>query len=140
VKKDQAQYMYQCVQVIQFLGYSAVFQRVDASHHRSRGHEVRLTLLARNPTRPTFRLLEVVFQFSTEHLRVSISTTLLVFHLFFSKDYVYRHLSRTPDDIQAYKGERRETKDSVQMQVIDPRELNDLADFAARGGLGSAVA
>jgi len=26
------------------------------------------------------------------------------------------------------------------MQVIDPRELNDLAEFAARGGLGSTVA
>jgi hypothetical protein len=25
-------------------------------------------------------------------------------------------------------------------QIIDPRELNDLAEFAARGGLGSTVA
>jgi hypothetical protein len=28
----------------------------------------------------------------------------------------------------------------AEMQVIDPRELNDLAEFAARGGLGFTVA
>ena len=39
-------------------------------------------------------------------------------------------------------GERLE-EDRVTMEgapTIDPRELNDLLDFAARGGLGQAVA
>lgn len=36
--------------------------------------------------------------------------------------------------------ERRGKKIMTTMQVIDPRELNDLAEFAAKGGLGSTVA
>jgi hypothetical protein len=32
------------------------------------------------------------------------------------------------------------TDKKTTMQVIDPRELNDLAEFAVRGGLGSTVA
>jgi len=35
---------------------------------------------------------------------------------------------------------RRGKKIMTTMQVIDPRELNDLAEFAAKGGLGSTVA